>query len=116
VANFPFSTKAWSNGLNPGDDEFKRFEFGIPPDKNGDYAFLLHILACLKSTGKGAVIHPHGVLFRGGAEAVIRKEILRRGYIRASSACPPTCFTAQVFQPVSWCWIKKTLTLAKASS
>src|SRR3989338_4442810 len=59
VANPPFSTKAWSNGFHPEADEFKRFEFGIPPRKNGDYAFLLHILTCLKSTGKGAVILPH---------------------------------------------------------
>ncbi len=92
VANFPFSTKAWSNGLNPAEDEFKRFEFGIPPEKNGDYAFLLHILACLKSTGKGAVIHPHGVLFRGGAEASIRKEILRRGYIKGIIGLPANLF------------------------
>ena len=44
VANPPFSTKAWSNGFNPQADEFHRFDFGIPPAKNGDYAFLLHIL------------------------------------------------------------------------
>jgi type I restriction enzyme M protein len=92
VANFPFSDKAWSNGLQPAEDEFKRFEFGIPPKKNGDYAFLLHILACLKSTGKGAVIHPHGVLFRGGAEAVIRREILRRGYIKGIIGLPANLF------------------------
>src|SRR5712691_5620734 len=52
VANPPFSFKAWSNGFNPADDEFKRFGFGVPPTKNGDHAFLLHILTCLKSTGK----------------------------------------------------------------
>src|SRR5438270_2319564 len=45
VANVPFSTKAWSNGFNPAEDEFRRFTYGIPPTKNGDYAFLLHILA-----------------------------------------------------------------------
>jgi type I restriction enzyme M protein len=82
VANPPFSTKAWSNGFNPEEDAFKRFEFGIPPRKNGDYAFLLHILTCLKSTGKGAIILPHGVLFRGGAEATIRRDIVKRGYIK----------------------------------
>lgn len=58
VANPPFSYKAWSNGLNPANDEFGRFEFGVPPTKNGDYAFLLHIVKSLKSTGKGAVILP----------------------------------------------------------
>ena len=93
VANFPFSNKSWSNGVQTGkDDPYKRFEFGTPPRKNGDYAFLLHILACLKSTGKGAVIHPHGVLFRGGAEANIRREIVRRGYIKGIIGLPPNLF------------------------
>jgi type I restriction enzyme M protein len=92
VANPPFSTKAWSNGFNPAEDEFHRFEFGIPPQKNGDYAFLLHVLACLKSTGKGAIILPHGVLFRGGAEADIRKEIVKRGYIKGMIGLPANLF------------------------
>jgi type I restriction enzyme M protein len=92
VANPPFSTKAWSNGFNPDEDEFHRFEFGIPPQKNGDYAFMLHVLACLKSTGKGAIILPHGVLFRGGAEADIRKEIVKRGYIKGIIGLPANLF------------------------
>jgi type I restriction enzyme M protein len=92
VANPPFSTKAWSNGFDPANDLYHRFAFGIPPQKNGDYAFLLHILASLKSNGKGAVILPHGVLFRGGAEAVIRKEIIRRGYIKAIIGLPANLF------------------------
>jgi type I restriction enzyme M protein len=92
VANPPFSTKAWSNGFNPAEDEYKRFEYGIPPAKNGDYAFLLHILASLKSTGKGAVILPHGVLFRGGAEAVIRKRIIQQGYIKGIIGLPANLF------------------------
>lgn len=69
VANPPFSSKAWSNGVNTEHDPFGRFAFGVPPPKNGDYAFLLHVLASLKSTGKGAIIMPHGVLFRGNVEA-----------------------------------------------
>jgi type I restriction enzyme M protein len=92
VANFPFSTKAWGNGFDPANDVYGRFAFGIPPKKNGDYAFLLHILTCLKSTGKGAVIHPHGVLFRGGAEATIRREIVKRGYIRGIIGLPSNLF------------------------
>jgi type I restriction enzyme M protein len=92
VANFPFSTKAWSNGFDPANDLYRRFAYGIPPKKNGDYAFLLHILTCLKSTGKGAVIHPHGVLFRGGAEATIRREIVKRGYIRGIIGLPANLF------------------------
>ena len=67
-------------------------QYGIPPDKNGDYAFLLHILKSLKSTGKGAVILPHGVLFRGNVEAEIRKKIVRRGYIKGIIGLPPNLF------------------------
>jgi len=92
VANFPFSTKAWSNGFDPANDLYGRFAFGTPPKKNGDYAFLLHILTCLKSTGKGAVIHPHGVLFRGGAEATTRREIVKRGYIKGIIGLPANLF------------------------
>jgi type I restriction enzyme M protein len=92
VANPPFSTKAWSNGFNPAEDEYKRFGHGIPPTKNGDYAFLLHILTVLKSTGKGAVILPHGVLFRGNAEADIRKSIVRKGYLKGIIGLPANLF------------------------
>jgi len=92
VANFPFSNKNWTSGLDPANDLYNRFEYGIPPAKNGDYAFLLHILTSLKSTGKGAVIHPHGVLFRGGAEAVIRKNIVRRGLIKGIIGLPANLF------------------------
>jgi len=92
VANPPFSFKAWSSGFNPAEDELKRFELGIPPAKNGDLAFLLHILASLKSTGKAAVNLPHGVLFRGNTEADIRREIVRRGYIKGIIGLPANLF------------------------
>lgn len=89
VMNPPFSLKSWSNGL---ENEYGRFEFGKPPAKNGDYAFLLHALKSLKSTGKAAVIMPHGVLFRGNSEATIRKALLQRGYIRGIIGLPPNLF------------------------
>ena len=92
VANPPFSTKAWSNGLNPEHDEFGRFAFGIPPTKNGDYAFLLHFIASLKSKGKGAIILPHGVLFRGNREAAIRRKLIQRGFIQGIIGLPPNLF------------------------
>ncbi len=92
VANPPFSTKAWRNGLDPANDLYGRFDYGTPPDKNGDYAFLLHILKSLKSTGKGAVILPHGVLFRGGAEGGIRKSIVRQGYVKGIIGLPANLF------------------------
>ena len=113
VANPPFSFKAWSNGFNPANDEYGRFEFGIPPTKNGDYAFLLHILTSLKSTGKAAVNLPHGVLFRGGAEADIRKNIVRRGYIKGIIGLPPISFTAPASPPASSCSTRKNAAARK---
>ena len=92
VANPPFSAKAWSSGLNPAHDEYRRFEYGIPPAKNGDYAFLLHLIASLKSKGKGAIILPHGVLFRGNKEADIRKNLIRHGFIKGIIGLPANLF------------------------
>ncbi|MBL7713503.1 MAG: N-6 DNA methylase [Chitinophagaceae bacterium] len=102
VANPPFSLKSWSNGVHiaaeTGEETdteeqgFGRFELGVPPEKNGDYAFLLHILKSLKTTGKAAVVLPHGVLFRGNAEAEIRKNIINKGYIKGIIGLPANLF------------------------
>jgi type I restriction enzyme M protein len=107
VANPPFSDKRWQQGMDPnelkpglavseesaGTVNFRRFDgFGVPPPKQGDYAYLLHIVKSLKSTGKAACILPHGVLFRGNAEAEIRKNLVRRGYIKAIIGLPPNLF------------------------
>jgi len=98
VANPPFSDKRWSTGLDPANDPFERFKhFGVPPDKQGDYAYLLHILRSLKpggpnGGGKGACILPHGVLFRGNAEAVIRRNLVQRGYIKSVIGLPANLF------------------------
>ena len=92
VANPPFSAKAWSSGLNPDHDEFRRFEYGIPPAKNGDYAFLLHLITSLNSKGKGAIILPHGVLFRSNKEADIRRNLIRRGLIKGIIGLPANLF------------------------
>ncbi|MFT6408435.1 MAG: type I restriction enzyme M protein [Arenicella sp.] len=92
VANPPFSSKNWMNGFLPKEDSYARFEYGMPPEKNGDYAFLLHILKSLKSTGKGAVILPHGVLFRGGAEGTIRRNLIKQGYIKGIIGLPANLF------------------------
>lgn len=89
VANPPFSIKSWSNGL---EQEYGRFEYGRPPEKNGDYAFLLHILKSLKSAGKAAVILPHGVLFRGNAEADIRRRLIKQGFIKGIIGLPANLF------------------------
>jgi type I restriction enzyme M protein len=93
VANPPFSDKRWSTGLDPLNDPFDRFKsFGVPPAKQGDYAYLLHIVRSLKSTGKGACVLPHGVLFRGNAEADIRRSLVRKGYIKGIIGLPPNLF------------------------
>ncbi|OOC17774.1 type I restriction-modification system subunit M [Helicobacter pylori] len=99
VANPPFSLKNWTDGLSIDPkskavvgDSFNRFEDGTPPEKNGDFAFLLHIIKSLKDTGKGAVILPHGVLFRGNAEGVIRKNLLTKGYIKGVIGLAPNLF------------------------
>jgi len=89
VANPPFSVKSWSNGL---DNDYGRFEFGRPPERSGDYAFLLHVLKSLTSRGKAAVILPHGVLFRGQAEGNIRRELIERGYMKGVIGLPPNLF------------------------
>jgi len=92
VANPPFSHKSWTTGFSPENDEYDRFAYGIPPAKNGDYAFLLHVIKSLKSTGKAAVILPHGVLFRGNAEEAIRKNLIDQGLIKGVIGLPANLF------------------------
>jgi type I restriction enzyme M protein len=107
VANPPFSDKRWHQGMDPNELKpglvvkedspdtvnFRRFDgFGVPPPKQGDYAYLLHIIKSLKSTGKGACILPHGVLFRGNAEAEIRRNLIQRGLIQAIIGLPANLF------------------------
>lgn len=94
VANPPFSTKSWLKGAKE-EDQYKRWgsSIGIPPEKNGDYAFLLHIVRSIKQTGCGACILPHGVLFRGNAEAQIRKYLVaEKRYIKGIIGLPANLF------------------------
>ena len=95
-ANPPFSVKGWMKGAQ-AKDPFGRWgvEEGVapvPPPKCGDYAFLLHMIASLKSNGKGAIILPHGVLFRGNAEGEIRKFIIEKHIISGVIGLPPNLF------------------------
>ena len=93
VANPPFSDKKWRNNLgNPNSDIYKRFIYGTPPDKNGDYAFLQHLIASIKDDGAGAIILPHGVLFRGNAEETIRTNLINAGVIKAVIGLPANLF------------------------
>lgn len=93
VMNPPFSDKDWSDGIKADEDIYHRFDrYGIPPEKNGDYAWFLHVLKALNENGKAGIILPHGVLFRGNAEETIRKEILKRRYIKGIVGLPSNLF------------------------
>lgn len=94
VVNPPFSDKSWMDGITIPDvySRYSETVLGVPPEKNGDYAWLLHVLKSLKSNGKAAIILPHGVLFRGNAEADIRKKNINRGYIKGIIGLPANLF------------------------
>jgi type I restriction enzyme M protein len=92
VANPPFSDKTWTTGMTPSKDPFQRFAWGEPPTKQGDYAYLLHIIRSMRGAGKAACILPHGVLFRGNAEGTIRRELVRSGYLKGIIGLPANLF------------------------
>jgi type I restriction enzyme M protein len=92
IANPPFSDKTWSTGLTPSNDPYQRFAWGQPPAKQGDYAYLLHIVRSMKGTGTAACILPHGVLFRGNAEATIRQQLVRSGILKGIIGLPANLF------------------------
>lgn len=93
VMNPPFSDKDWTDGIKPSEDKYKRFDgYGVPPEKNGDYAWFLHVLKALDSNGKAGIILPHGVLFRGNAEETIRNEVLDKRYIKGIVGLPANLF------------------------
>jgi type I restriction enzyme M protein len=92
VANPPFSLKKWG-AENAGSDKYNRFWRGLPPKDKGDFAFITHMVETLKpQTGRMAVIVPHGVLFRGGAEGKIREQLLKENLIDAVIGLPAGLF------------------------
>mgnify|MGYP002856306401 CR=1 FL=1 len=93
VMNPPFSDKSWSDGLKADSDKYHRFDgFGIPPEKNGDYAWFLHVIKSLNPHGKAGIVMPHGVLFRGNSEETIRRAVLSTRYIKGIVSLPPNLF------------------------
>lgn len=91
VANPPFSVKKWNTDLEETYDRFTGF--GMPPEGCADYAFLLHMLKSMDPDhGRAAIILPHGVLFRGGQEEQIRKNLIKRGYIEGIIGLPSNLF------------------------
>lgn len=91
VANPPFSLKKWG-AENAGGDKFRRFTRGVPPDSKGDYAFISHMIEAMNENGRTAVIVPHGVLFRGGAEGVIRQRLIEENLLDAVIGLAPNLF------------------------
>ena len=92
IANPPFSLKKWG-AENAESDKFNRFWRGVPPKDKGDFAFISHMVETTKpKTGRVAVIVPHGVLFRGGAEGKIRQALLEENIIDAVIGLPAGLF------------------------
>ena len=73
-------------------DPYNRFEYGIPPKSIGDYAFIQHMLKSLSDDGRMAVVLPHGALFRGASEGIIRQRILEDNLIDAVIGLPENLF------------------------
>ncbi len=91
IANPPFSLKEWGREEAEA-DPYGRFQYGIPPKNAGDYAFVQHMVASLKSSGMAGVVMPHGVLFRGGAEGKIRQGLLEADFLEAVIGLPSNLF------------------------
>lgn len=89
VSNPPYSQK-WDPEHKDNDARFSRF--GLAPKSKADYAFLLHDLYHLKPDGIMAIVLPHGVLFRGGEEGVIRRELIENDHIDTIIGLPPNIF------------------------
>jgi type I restriction enzyme M protein len=93
VANPPFSLDKWG-AENAASDQYTRFWRGVPPKSKGDYGFLTHMIEIAKrQSGRVAVIVPHGVLFRGGAEGTIRSALIEENLLDAVVGLPANLFT-----------------------
>ena len=93
LANPPFSLDKWG-AENAESDQFRRFWRGVPPKSKGDYAFITHMIEIAKrKSGRVAVIVPHGVLFRGGAEGRIRRKLIEENLLDAVVGLPANLFT-----------------------
>lgn len=91
VANPPYSIKDWE--YEAFKTKFGRLEgYDAPPDKNADYAFVLHIIKSMNTNGRAGIVLPHGVLTRGNAEGRIREQILKNDLVEAIVALPSKLF------------------------
>lgn len=92
IANPPFSLKKWGHEKADG-DRYHRYHRGIPPKSRGDYAFISHMVESAKPReGRVALIAPHGVLFRGGAEGTIRQKLIEENLLDGVIGLPAQLF------------------------
>jgi len=92
VANPPFSLDKWGHDTASA-DKFSRFRRGLPPRTKGDYAFILHMVETMKPrTGRMAVVVPHGVLFRGSSEGLIRRKLIEENLLDCVIGLPEKLF------------------------
>lgn len=92
VTNPPYSIKDWEYELFKTDKFGRGENFDLPPQKNADFAFILHVIKSMNSNGRAGIVLPHGVLFRGGSEGKIREQIIKNDLLEAVIALPPKLF------------------------
>lgn len=92
VANPPYSIDEWEFETFRANKYGRITGYEMPPTKKADYAFVLHMLKSMNENGRAGILLPHGVLFRGGAEGIIREQIIRNDLIEAIIALPPKLF------------------------
>lgn len=92
VANPPYSINDWEYETFKNDKYGRIDGYEMPPNKNADYAFVLHIIKSMNSNGRAGIVLPHGVLFRGGAEGRIREQIIKNDLLEAVIALPSKLF------------------------
>ena len=92
VANPPFSLDKWGHD-DAGNDPYKRFHRGLPPQSKGDYAFISHMIeTTTKDSGRVGVVVPHGVLFRASSEGKIRRQLIEENLLDAVIGLPANLF------------------------
>lgn len=107
IANPPFSLQNWGASVW-SNDPYGRAFCGVPPAKNGDFAWIQHMASVMREdTGRVGVVMPHGVLFRGGKEGVIRQCLLEKDLLEAVIGLPTNLFYSTSI-PVALLILRKT--------
>ncbi len=102
VANPPYSIKDWEYEIFRNDRYGRIDGYELPPQKNADFAFILHIIKSMNGNGRAGIVLPHGALFRGGSEGRIREAIIKNDLIEAIIALPPKLFFGTGIPAAVW--------------